>query len=241
MKSTIAKIFLGQSDGDVHAEFVKFSRGVFENRYLLEGKKQKDKWQIKTSNEFANFFVKTLADKLGVNSAKMKGIIVSTRNLKEVEGFDKILAQASVKQFMGVKQFQIDQELTGNEIKRLIAASPTSFFALTFNVGGDELKIKAKAPKSAKPGTKTKDDGGPKADFCSLKTPDGNIVKDLFFDFLNFSAIKIRHTIEIKEIELPKEYKTPEEMRGKAVRKGIVKRIVEIDGKKEVREAKLEA
>jgi hypothetical protein len=240
MESAINKIFNNKIDGIVHYEFVKFSRGIFNNRYLLEGKKQKDKWVVKTGNEFANFFVRTLADKLGASSTDVKGIIVSTRNLKEMECFHDILAHAHVKQFMGVKQFQIEQQLTGNEIQKLIAGSPTSFFALSFCAGEDELKIKPKAPKSGKPGTKTKDDDGPKADFCSLKTSDKEIIRDLFFDFPDFKEIKINHTIEIKDIQIPKDAKTPEEKREKAVRKGVMKRIVNADGKREVKEKAFE-
>jgi len=240
MESVVRKIFFGETDDKVHLEFVKFSRGVFDNRYLVEGKKQKDRWIVKTGNEFANFFVRSLAEKVGDEKVDVAGVIVSTRNLKEAEGFGEILADVKVKQFMGVKQFQISQEMKGKEILRLIDSSPTSFFALSFNFEGDELKIKPKAPKSAKPGNKTKDEA-PKADFCSLKTSDKSIIEDLFFDFPDFKEIRIAHTIEIKDIELPKNPKTPEEMRAKSIRKGVIKRRVFVDGKEEIREKGFEA
>ena len=59
MSSVLKKIFSEQSDEEVHNEFIKFGKGVFENRYLLEAKKQKDKWAIKTSAEFSNFLVRS--------------------------------------------------------------------------------------------------------------------------------------------------------------------------------------
>lgn len=235
MESAIFTIFSGKTNNDVHSEFVKFSRGVFENKYMVDAKKQGEKWSIKTSNEFANYFVKALTQKAGDEELDIKGVIVSTRNLKEVEGFNKILAQAEVKQFMGVKQFQISQKMKGSDVLKLIESAPASFFALSFNYEGNELKIKPKAPKSAKPSTKTKDEG-PKVDFCSLKTTNKSIIEDLFFDYPNFKEISISHTLEIKDIELPKNFKSPEEMREKAIRKGVVKRIVEVDGKKESKE-----
>lgn len=235
MESVIKTIFSGKTSSEAHLEFVKYSRGIFENKYMLEAKKQGDKYSIKTSNEFANFFVRTLAEKAGESELEVSGVIVSTRNLKEVEGFSKILANVNVKQFMGIKQFAISQKLKGKDILKLIETAPASFFALSFKYGESELKIKPKAPKSAKPSTKTKDEG-PKVDFCSLKTSDKSIIGDLFFDFADFKAISISHTLEVKDIELPKVYKTPEEMREKAIRKGVVKRIVEVDGKKEVKE-----
>ena len=57
---------------------------------------------------------------------------------------------------------------------------------LLFKTNNSELKIKGKAPKSGKPGKKG-DDEAPKADFCSLKTSDREIMKDLFFDLHDFS------------------------------------------------------
>src|SRR3989344_1355020 len=82
MKNVIAKIFSGEIDEEVHSDFVKFSRGVFENRYLLEGKKQKDRWGVKTSAEFANFFVRKCLEKFG-GKFDFKGAIICTANIKE--------------------------------------------------------------------------------------------------------------------------------------------------------------
>lgn len=238
MKSIVTKIFLDKIDEDVHAEFVKFSRGVFENRYLLEGKKQKDKWQIKTSSEFANFLVRKALEKTN-GQINVKGIIVSTSDL---EG-DCEMEIEDVKKYMGIKQLVLNCETNPSKIISLMNKYPRAFYALSFSTPDYDLKIKAKPPKSGKPGTKTKgnDDEGPKADFCSLKTSNREVIEDLFFDFPNFNEIKINHTLEIKEIELPKDYKTPEEMREKAKRKGTIKRIINVDGKKEVKEKKFEA
>lgn len=228
MKSVINKIFSGKTDEEVHSEFIKFSRGVFENRYLVEGKKQKDKWQIKTSSEFANFFVRKLLENLN-EPVKVKGIIVSTLDLEK----DCEIEIEDVKKYMGIKQLMIDCDTLPSKVISLMNKYPRAFYALSFSTPDYDLKIKAKPPKSGKPGTKTKEgDEEPKADFCSLKTSNREIIEDLFFDFPNFSEIKIKHVIEIKDIELPKDYKTPEEMREKAKRKGIVRRIVNIDGQK---------
>lgn len=235
MKSVIWKIFNGQADEDVHSDFLKFSRGVFENRYLVEGKKQKDKWAIKTSAEFANFLVARCLK--GADEVKMSGAIICTFDLRDKVNFEI----ERVKQFAGVKQHLINSSVQAKDILELMEKYPRAFYALTFSVGGNELKIKAKPPKSAKPGNKSKDDEGPKADFCSLKTPDSEIVKDLFFDFPSFSEIKIRHTIDIKEIEIPVGEKDPVKMRENSKRKGVVKRIVSVDGREEVKEMKFEA
>lgn len=234
MKSVINKIFSDESDEEVHNEFVKFSRGVFDNRYLVEGKKQTGKWAIKTSSEFANFFVRRVLENYS-GEVKIKGIIVSTLDL---EG-DCEFEIENVKKYMGIKQLVLNCSASSDKILALMDKHPKAFYALSFSAGDYDLKVKAKAPKSGKPGTKTKGDDeveGPKADFCSLKTSDKSIIGDLFFDFPEFNEIRIRHVIEVKEIELPKVYKTPEELREKAVRKGVVKRFIDADGKKEVKE-----
>jgi len=222
MKNVINKIFLGEADEEVHSDFVKFSRGVFENRYLIECRKQAAKWAVKTSAEFANYFVRRCLEK-AVGSLKIKGAIICTFSL---EGKIKV---ERVKQFAGVKQHLIDSEFEPGEILKLMDEFPRAFYALTFSSESCELKIKAKAPKSGKPGKKSED--GPKADFCSLKTNDFETVKDLLFDFSDFREIKVKHTIEIKEIELPKEISEPKEIREKSIRKGVVKRFVNVDGK----------
>ncbi len=229
MKNTINKIFSGQIDEEVHLEFVKFSRGIFENRYLLEGKKQPEKWGIKSGAEFANYFVRRGLEKTQ-DKVKFTGAIISTLDLTK----DITFEIADKKGYMGIKKWAIDSEIETKKIMDLMNKYPKVFFALSFSLPGFELKIKAKAPKSGKPGAKGEEE--PKAEFCSLKTTDKSIVEDLFFDFLTFKEITIKHTLEIKDIEIPEGEKDPVKMRENAKRKGIVKRIITLDGKQETKQ-----
>lgn len=231
MKSVINKVFSDEMDEEVHTDFVKYSRGVFENRYLIEGKKQKDKWSIKTSCEFANFFVRAVLENAS-GELNIKGIIVSTSDLRSDCEFEI----DNVKRYMGIKQLVLNCSTTPEKMLSLMDKHPRAFYALSFSSGDYNLKIKAKPPKSGKPGNKTKKGEGPKADFCSLKTSNKEIIEDLFFDVPEFKEIKINHTIEIKDIEIPSGITTPEEMRKKAKRKGIIKRKSIIDGKEEITE-----
>jgi hypothetical protein len=105
---------------------------------------------------------------------------------------------------------------------------PKNFFALSFSVGEDILKIKPKAPKSGKPG---KGDEAPKIDFCLLKTSDAKIGKSFVFETDNFSKAVINHTFFIEKIEVPEELKKSEDFAlirekskrvGKIVRKAII-------------------
>ena len=232
----IKKIFDKIFDEEVHSDLLKFSRGEFKDRYLVEVKKQKDKYAIKTSAEYANFLVKRSLE--GVSgSLKIKGVIICTFDLRAELGFEF----AKVKNFQGIRQIVIDTEVNAEEILNLMKKYPRVFFALSFSTGKSDLKIKAKAPKSAKPGTK---EGGAKAVFCSLKTSDKEVLGDLLFDVKGeWKEIKVNHTIVVEEIIYPKDAAKmkPEEVREKSKRKGKVIRNLDVDGSKKISEACFEA
>lgn len=233
MESTIKKIFSGSNEG-IHDEFTKFSRGLFADRYIIEAKKQKDKWNIKTSNEFANFFVRALLEKAS-GEIDIKGVIVATFDVSKEAKFPI----ENIKQFMGIKQAVVNSKIAPAKIIELMNKFPKAFYALSFSVEGSDLKIKPKAPKSAKPAA-----GGekePKAEFCSLKTSDASIAKDLLFDCLDAPAVTIKHEIHINDIILPKNEKDPVKFRENAIRKGKIVRILTVDEKQTRKEANFEA
>ncbi|MCU0642625.1 MAG: hypothetical protein MUF61_03585 [archaeon] len=232
--SVINKIFSKKFDEEVHSDFVKFSKGEFNDRYLVEGKKQKDRWSIKTSAEFANFLVRKCLQNVK-GKIPMTGAIICTMDISK----DADLPVEKVKQFMGVKQLVINGEVEADKIIRIMDKYPRAFFALTFSAGNSDLKIKAKAPKSAKPAS-----GGekePKAEFCSLKTGDKSIIDDLFFDIKDFKEIAIKHVIKITDIILPKGETDPAKVRELAKRKGVVIRKITADSRQSVKEAPFEA
>lgn len=232
----IKKIFDKNFDDEVHADFLKFSRGEFKGKYMIEGKKQKDKYSIKTSPEFANFFVKKVLEEIeGV--VHIKGKIISTMDLSEEVSFDI----KKKENFQGIRNIEIDSEIEASEILGLLEKYPKAFFGLTFKSDKSVLKIKPKAPKSPKPSSKG--DEGPKVDFCSLKTTNEGIVNEIFFDVSGFTEIKIGHVIKINEIVYPDNVKElkPEEIREKSKRKGILIREIEVDGKSKVFEAEFVA
>ena len=169
------------------------------------------------------------------NEIDISGIIVCTPDLRNEIKFNI----EKVKQFAGVKQYMINAKINASEILELMNKYPRAFYALSFSTPKNQLKIKAKTPKSGKPGTKG--DNGIKADFCSLKTNDENIIRDLFFDLPDFKEIKIKHTIQIDSIEIPKGIDDPVKIREMAKRKGKVIREIEIDGRIEKKEKEFEA
>ena len=225
----IKKIFDKRFDNSVHLQFQKFSKGEFRNRALIEVKKSGKKYTIKTSAEFVNEIVRTLAEKLGEQKIDVAGAIVSTNDLTDKLDFKE------KKQFQGVKRYLIDKEMSGLEIVNLLNEFPKAFFALSFEFGNNKLKVKPKAPKSGKPGK----DNLPKADFCNLKTTEEDIVKSFVFDTLkgtstpNFKEAKINHTFLIEDIIVPEELKDEKDfakIREESRRKGKIIRKSLIDG-----------
>ncbi len=230
----IKKIVDKRVDDSVHLQFQKFSKGEFRNKAVIEAKNSSGKYTIKTSPEFANELIKICAEKLGNQKTKVTGAIISTSDLTgELEFKEK-------KQFQGVKRYVIDGEMSGEELIKLLDKFPKAFFGLSFNVEkeGIQLKIKAKAPKSGKPG---KDNEEAKANFCSLKTTDKKIAESFVFEKPDFKTAKINHTFLIESIILPQEEKDFAKIREMAKRKGKIIRKSEIDGNKSQKEIEFEA
>tara|TARA_Y100000034_G_scaffold123040_1_gene169294 strand:- start:1354 stop:2049 length:696 start_codon:yes stop_codon:yes gene_type:complete len=227
----IKKIFERQVDDSVHLQFQKFSKGEFRNRAVIKAKQSKGKYSITTTAEFANELVKNLAGKLGEEKTNIIGVIVSTNDLTGELDFQ------GKKQFQGVKQYIIDKEMSGNDITKLFERFPKAFFALSFSAEESVLKIKAKAPKSGKPG---KGNEKPKPDFCRLKTTNRELGQSFVFEKPDFKNAEIIHNFIIEKIIFPEEEKDFAKIREMAKRKGKIIREAEIDGEKIVKEVEFE-
>jgi len=232
----IKKIFDREFDSFVHSDFLKFGRGEYKDKYLLEGKKQSNKWAIKTGPDFANILVNRFLKKFD-GSVEVKGVVISTVDIRDEIPFDIV----KVSNFQGIRKIQIGTSVDSGDVIELMNKYPRFFYALSFKGNNFDLKIKAKAPKSAKPGKSSED--GPKADFCTLKTNDKSFVEELFFDCIGFNEVKVNHTILISDIIYPKDITDmkPAEVRENSKRKGKVIRKVNCDGKEETREAEFVA
>lgn len=231
----LRKIWSNKIDELVHLQFQKFSKGEFKGKALISSSFSKDTYKISTTAEFANELVRAVAGKLGDKKTRVTGAIISTRDLSsEISFKDK-------KQFMGIKQYVIDTEMSGKEILALCDKLHSAFFALSFKTDGTELKIKAKAPKSAKPSSRGEAKKAP--DFCKIITTDKKIAEDILFDLdmNNSKKVDIEHTFLIKEIIIPKNEKDPSKMREMAKRKGIIIRKVLLDGKEIIKEKEFTA
>lgn len=232
--SVIKKIFSGVRDEEVHADFTKYSRGLFTNKYLVEAKRVKDKWNIKTSAEFVNYIVKECLKEVK-GEIEVKGVIVATFDVSKEAEFPV----ERIKQFMGIKQAVVNTKVHPEKILNLMNKYPKAFFALTFSTPHSELKVKAKAPKSAKPAATG--DKEPAAEFLSVKTTNKGIADDLLFGIGEFKELSIKHFLNIKDIIIPKGEKDPLKMRENAIRKGTIKRIMKVDDNITEKEIEFEA
>ncbi|MBI2045007.1 hypothetical protein HYT23_03040 [Candidatus Pacearchaeota archaeon] len=231
----IKKIWDEKSDELAHLQFQKFSRGEFTNRAGIKVKSSGGRYTIYTTAEFANEFVRTMAEKLQGNT-QVTGAIISTADLTgQLDFKDK-------KQFQGVKQYIIDGGMSGKDILDLLNKFPKAFFALSFSVGENVLKIKAKAPKSGKPGGKREE--APVPDFCKLITTDKEIAKSFVFEKPEFKEANINHTFVIKEIVVPESLKKSDDfakIREESKRSGKIMRVANIDGVEMKSEKEFEA
>jgi len=225
------KIFQGRADESVHLQFQKFGKGEFRNKALISARKSGDKYTISTTPEFANELVREVAEKLGSGRTIVTGAVVSTSDLKEKLDFKEI------KQFQGVKRYLIDSEMSGEGIISLLDKFPKAFFALSFEAGNSKLKIKPKAPKSAKPKNKEEK---PKPSFCKITTTDKIMAQDFVFENPGFKKAEITHHFIINDIIKPEGETDFARIRELAKRKGKILREAEIDGKKTVQEKEFE-
>jgi hypothetical protein len=185
----IKKIVDKNFDYSVHLQFQKFSKGIFKNRAVLRIKKSGEKYTINASAEFANELIRSVAEEILNSKVKVIGAIVSTSDLKGSLDFTEI------KQFQGVKRYMLDKEMNGNEIISLLDKFPKSFFGLSFESPKSQLKIKAKAPKSGKPGSKGEE--VPKPDFCKLITTNAELGKSFVIERPDFKEAEIVHDFVI--------------------------------------------
>lgn len=222
MNFVMETLMRGKQDPSVHDAFIKYSKGTFPQKYLVQAKKGKEGWTIKTSADYVNSIVGAGLE-LAEGTIRITGAIVATFHVAEHASFPT----KGLKQFMGIKQTLIDDDIPASHMLALMHKQPRAFYALSFAFPGGTIKTKAKAPKSAKPSTKETTEVTP--DFCTLKTNDEALVAHLLVDVPSAKQITLSHTIMITSIELPKGISDPIQVREQAIRVGTIARTVVAD------------
>ena len=231
----IKNIFENKIDDETHRQFKRFSKGNFENRAVLEMNVGKG-LKIKTSFEYANGFARFLATKIE-GKVYVIGGIITTKDIKDGLGFEI----ANVKQFAGVKTYQLDTLISKEDLLRVMDKFPDAVFCLTFSTDYGSIKTKVKTPKAPKPGKG--DDEDVKANYCVFTTINLELLKEFAFDVKdNFKKFKAVHDFVIEQLVVPKEYENDfEKARVNAKRKGKLIRKLDVDGKISTTEINFEA
>lgn len=224
----IKKIFQDKVDNSVHKQFVRFGKGTYNSRAIVNVTKQADKIKISSTFELANDFVEFISEI--ATKFSVSGIILSKEPIQGIQ-LDWIKKQ-------GLLTCNVEKELFALELKELANKSYAAL--LDCNAPGISLKIKKKLPKPGKSGeTKVNDK------FCILELDKKfwpQFHKEFLFDLPSeFKKARIEHTYIIKEIILPKDEKDFEKMRLMAKRKGKILRKIIIDGKEIINEKEFEA
>ena len=215
----IEKIFADKVDDAVHSQFVRFSKGVFDNKAIINISRN-GRIKISSTYELANdliLFAASLAKNL-----KIPGLVLSKKEISGLSGKIK----------KNLFAYNLDQEISSEKVMEI--AENSYFMLLDCSAEGIELKMKKKLPK---PSSKSADKVNDK--FCSmiLDIKFWPAVKAEFL--LNLPEGKKYRTInkyEIKEILLPKSEKDFEKIRVMAKKKGKITRKIEIDEKQIIQE-----
>lgn len=216
----IKKIWQNEADEPVHAQFVRFSRGIFQNRAVLNVNKSKT-IKVGSTFELANDFVSFVSELGNVN---FSGVISSREGLDEIFLKNGVESDESKKKGLFVYIVEDVSSKTVAEIKDKIY-----YMLLDAEAPGISLKIKKKLPKPGKSSAEKIDDK-----FCILQL-DEKFFPAFHDEFLfdmpeNFKKARISHTFNISEVIIPKGERDFEKIRLNAKKKGAITRNIIADG-----------
>ncbi len=218
MECFIKKIWQNKGE-EAHNYFVRFGKGRFENRAVLNLQKT-TKIKLKGSFEWANDFVNLVSELADV---KFSGIVLSKQTIN-LENEKKKSGS-----------FEYDVNVSSEKIKEI----KDKVYAMLLDGGGEGiiLKIKKKLPKPGKSGESKVDDK-----FCQLEADlrYWQQVKEAFM-LPECKKCKISHTYIINELIPPKEEKDFAKIRELTKRKGKIIRKLEIDKQEKQEEKDFEA
>ena len=231
----IKKVFDKDIDEGVHQQFVRFGKGIYENRAVVKFMKSKE-IKVNSTFEYANDFVKLISELAGIMN--VSGIILSKEEISGLMSKNSIKGNSETKRGGLYYENNINsQELNSEQLKIL---EKESYFALLdIKAEGIEFKCKKKLPKPGKSAAKVDDK------FCVLKADLKYFhkIKEEFFPDVPEDAKKcsVKHTFEIQKIIPPEGEKDYEKIRLLSKRAGKLTRILEIDKKETKRECEFEA
>lgn len=227
----------GKQDEMTHKQFRRFGKGVFNKKGMLQIKRTKIGFSIKSSFEYLDGFLFFISENLN-KEVEVSGTIQGNSDLEGKSA--KFGLSGEKKNAMGVKKFKLNNGmLSSGRLKEMLVDFKDEFLLLSVSAQGMSLISKEGLPK---PGKNDKDEkeGGKEAkdkiDFCKIECEDNDfsrkLIKELLFDVdKDFKNAIVKHSFIIDGFDIPKEYSNDfAKSRLYAWRIGKIKRELDIDG-----------
>ncbi len=229
----IKEIVQKQISQATHKKFTRYSRGDFIGPLLI-AKITKKIFRISLSFHFLDEILKFTAKTLDEEIVEISGMVISQKDLSSEFS---MLNLTYLKLTKATSLFKYKIEFKAN-LKNLLEAFQGA--NLLISIKSPSVTIKSKTVP-VKPNKEIA------SNYVKLVTSDENlkdlILKEFLFDQTNIEKIKeinIKHEIKVTDIILPEDKSDFEEVRKKALRKGILKRIVETNKSGELVEKDIE-
>ena len=173
MKNTLD----GKTDELTHKQFRRFGKGVFVQKAMVQIKKSKDSFNIRTTFEYLDGILLYLANNFK-GQLEVSGTIVGSSDLESKA--KKFGISGEKKNVMGVKKLVLTPtKIEASKLNDILNDFKDEFLLLSAKGNNFELVSKEGLPK---PGKTFKEDEKGKIDFCKIITNDSNLVKELLFD-----------------------------------------------------------
>ena len=229
MRCFIKSVWEGKGE-EAHPYFVRFGKGRYENRAVLNLQKT-TKIKLRGSFEWANDFVEMVSE---FGGGKVSGEVLSKEDISDFFRKNNLKGNSEAKKGgLFYKNNLPEQNLSMDVLKELVEVSYVTLLDITGV--GFVVKVKKKLPKPGK-----SKEGKIDSKFCQLEADlrYWPAIKEAFM-LPECKKAKMSHEFIIEEIIIPEESKEEDfaKIREVAKRKGKIIRKVEAD-KKESREEK---
>lgn len=218
--NTVKKIFSNKVDDVVHHKITRYGKGEYE-KFLIEVKNGK-KVSVKASWDWSNDLFEIIAENAKGN-VDLSGKIVASYDFEndlpcEASGYSK-----RGKLFTA----EFSTTVSSDVLKKIYEKFKNHFILLKISSPDFKLKCGNSLPK---PG------GALKSNFCSATLP-ASFMDEFVWETKSFKSASVKHLMNVKEIVLTPELKAdPARARLEAKRKGIITRILNLDGKETQKE-----
>jgi len=215
----VKKIFQNKIDDAVHSQFIRFSRGIFDNKAVINISKN-GKIKISSTYELAGelaLFLASLAKNLHVS-----GLIMAKEPIEGLAGEKK----------RGLYNYNIEQNISFEKLNEI--SGKAFAMLLDCDAPGINMKSKKKLPRPSSKGLdKVKDK------FCTIQLDIKfwpSVKEEFLFELPDGKKYKGINRYEISELILPENEKDSERLRLLTKRKGKLIRKSIVDGKEIIQE-----